>query len=140
VRSSEISDAAIAAGEMGKNPAPGRVSQRGERSIQCSRRIFNHMVKYQSEDRLRKELFWPASFRTADLQNPADRARGCQDRPCRKGQERAKEERFNYELPLIFARKKIASESQNRSAGSQRSRFFCFPNGSLNYDYAHDSA
>jgi len=36
----------IAAREMGEDTASGRVGQGGESSIQCSWRIFNHLVKY----------------------------------------------------------------------------------------------
>ena len=44
--SSQISDAAIAAGEVGQDAPTGRVGQGGERAIQGPRRIFNHLVKY----------------------------------------------------------------------------------------------
>jgi hypothetical protein len=38
-------DAMIATREMRQDAAPGRIGQRGERSVQCAR-IFNHLVNY----------------------------------------------------------------------------------------------
>ena len=42
-------------GQDGEDSPPGRISQGGERPIQGSRRIFNHLVKYLArEDSIRK--------------------------------------------------------------------------------------
>jgi hypothetical protein len=45
VRSREIGDPSIAAGQMRQDPPPGGIGQGGERSAQGAR-IFNHLVKY----------------------------------------------------------------------------------------------
>jgi hypothetical protein len=49
VRPCEICHASVAPGEMGQDPPARWISQRGKSSVQCSRRIFNHLVNYLAE-------------------------------------------------------------------------------------------
>src|SRR5438552_10713468 len=49
MRARQIRHTPIAASKVGEDAAPGRVGQRGKGSIQQSRRIFNHLVKYIAE-------------------------------------------------------------------------------------------
>src|SRR6266568_1992407 len=45
----QMRDASIATRQMLQNVSPGRISQRGKCAVQCSGRIFNHLVKYLTE-------------------------------------------------------------------------------------------
>ena len=51
VRFSQPGDAAIAGSKIGQDPAPGRISQRGEGAIKSFSGIFNHLVKYIAENK-----------------------------------------------------------------------------------------
>jgi hypothetical protein len=116
---------------MRQDPAPGGIGQGGERPIQCAR-IFNHLVKYYRVI-FNVQIF----FVNFDLWNLADRASRSNDGPCAKRQQRPEEQRFNRKLQVILAREEISGELQNKSSPFCRSSFFCFPNSSLNCDYAH---
>jgi len=45
MRFRQMRDTRIAPREMSKDAPAGGIGQGGERAIQCSRRIFNHLVK-----------------------------------------------------------------------------------------------
>src|SRR5215472_13589124 len=49
VRAGEVSNAPVAPGQVRQNLPTRRICQRGESSVQRSRGIFNHMVKYLAE-------------------------------------------------------------------------------------------
>ena len=46
MRSSEMSDATLAAGQVREDAPPGRIGQSGKSSIQIASQIFNHLVNY----------------------------------------------------------------------------------------------
>jgi len=57
-----------AAGEMGQDPPPGGIGQRGERSIESRGRIFNHLVKYVNEaEGKQEEIFGTAPLRFFEI-------------------------------------------------------------------------
>jgi hypothetical protein len=45
----QMSDAFIAARQMGEDAPPGRIGQGGKGAVQEFRRIFNHLVEYLNE-------------------------------------------------------------------------------------------
>ena len=49
MRTGEMGNAMIAAGEMGEDAAASGIGQGSKRSIQGRRRIFNHMVNYLAD-------------------------------------------------------------------------------------------
>ena len=57
MRPGEVGNAPVAARQMRKNlPARG-IGQCGKGSVQCSRRIFNHLVNYLAESLRRANIF-----------------------------------------------------------------------------------
>jgi hypothetical protein len=46
MRPGQIRDAMISAGKVGKNLAPGRISQGRESAVQSGGGMLNHLVKY----------------------------------------------------------------------------------------------
>ena len=119
----------IAAREMGEDTASGRVGQGGERSIQCSWRIFNHLVKYLTAYLALARIF---------LQKITNRLRRCDDWPGGNCQKRAKEECFDRKLKMIFPSEEISREVEDRSL-----TVGCFAssaNVSFDFDYSHEGA
>ncbi len=56
MRLGEVGNASVAARQVRQNlPARG-IGQRGKSSIQCSRRIFNHLVNYLAESLRRANI------------------------------------------------------------------------------------
>jgi len=49
VRSRQIGNASVTAGQMREDAPPGRVREGGKRSVQCPWWIFNHPVKHLAE-------------------------------------------------------------------------------------------
>ena len=68
----------IAAREMSQDPASGWIGQGGEGSVQCSRGIFNHLVKYLTrpfpkckQSFYRKSLIAPAAAAIGHAEIPS---------------------------------------------------------------------
>jgi hypothetical protein len=49
MRPCEIGDAPVAPGQMRQDSTASRISERSESLVQCSGRIFNHLVNYLAE-------------------------------------------------------------------------------------------
>ena len=49
MRPCEIGHAPVASGQMRQDSAASRISERSESLVQCSGRIFNHLVNYLAE-------------------------------------------------------------------------------------------